>query len=56
MNIERNSNNQFEREKCLHENGWGMWYSDENLLKTEWYNQDKKIVIWVKAWGYTITC
>ena len=32
-----------EKAKCLRDNGWETWYNDDNWIKTEWYNQGKKI-------------
>lgn len=32
-----------EMSKLLHENGWETWYNDDNWIKTEWYEQGKKI-------------
>jgi hypothetical protein len=32
-----------EKSKILLENGWETWYHDDNWIKTEWYDQGKKI-------------
>ena len=32
-----------EKAKVLKENGWVTWYNDDNWIKTEWYDQNKKI-------------
>jgi hypothetical protein len=32
-----------EKSKILHENGWETWYHDDNWIKTEWWEQGKKI-------------
>lgn len=32
-----------EKSKILRENGWETWYNDDNWIKTEWYDQGKKI-------------
>ena len=32
-----------EKSKLLRENGWETWYHDDNWIKTEWYEQGKKI-------------
>jgi hypothetical protein len=32
-----------EKSKTLHKNGWETWYHDDNWIKTEWWEQGKKI-------------
>jgi len=32
-----------EKAKVLKENGWETWYDDDNWIKTEWYDQGKKV-------------
>jgi len=32
-----------EKSKVLKENGWETWHHDDNWIKTEWYDQGKKI-------------
>lgn len=32
-----------EKAKVLRENGWEPWYNDDNWIKTEWYDQGKKV-------------
>ena len=32
-----------EKSKILRENGWEPWYNDDNWIKTEWYDQGKKV-------------
>ena len=32
-----------EKAKVLKDNGWETWYNDDNWIKTEWYDQGKKI-------------
>ena len=33
-----------EKAKILSENGWEPWYNDDNWIKTEWYDQGKKLI------------
>ena len=32
-----------EKSKILQDNGWETWYNPDNWIKTEWYDQGKKI-------------
>lgn len=32
-----------EKSKTLIENGWETWHHDDNWIKTEWWEQGKKI-------------
>ena len=32
-----------EKSKTLRENGWETWSNDDNWIKTEWWEQGKKI-------------
>jgi hypothetical protein len=32
-----------EKSKILRENGWETWYHDDNWIKSEWWEQGKKI-------------
>lgn len=35
--------NYFEKAKVLNQNGWEPWYHVDNWIKTEWYDQGKKV-------------